>query len=96
MSRKICHEMIKPFGSEGDVVTWLKKVRLVAKLQNIADLANLIRLYLKDDVFALYLEMNECEQTDVKRIEDRLKEAFREDVLCLTTNYPGSPGLDRQ
>ena len=30
---------------------------------------------------ALYLEMNKFERTDVKRIEDRLKEAFTEGVF---------------
>ena len=63
MSGKISHEMIKPFSGEGDVVEWLRKVRLVAKLQNIADLASLIPLYLEGDALVLYLEMKEHEQT---------------------------------
>ena len=42
---------------------------------------SLIPLYLEDDALTLYLEMNEREQTDVKRIEDRLKEAFTEGVF---------------
>ena len=31
----ISSDIIKPFSGEGDVVAWLKKVRLVAKLQNV-------------------------------------------------------------
>ena len=53
----------------------------MAKLQNIVDLASLILLYREGDALALYLEMNEHEQIDVKRIEDRLKEAFMEGVF---------------
>ena len=74
MPGKISHVMIKPSIGEGDVVAWLRKVRLVPKLQNIF-------LYLESDVLALYLEMNEREQTDIKRIEDRLKKAFTEGVF---------------
>ena len=63
------------------MVAWLRKVRLVAKLQNILDFACFIHLYQEGDALALYLEMNELEQTGVKRIEDRLKEAFTEVVF---------------
>ena len=73
---KISHEIIKSFSGKGDVVTWLRKVGFVAKLQNIADLTCLIPLYVEDDALALYLEMNERKQTGVKRMEDRLEEAF--------------------
>ena len=30
-------DVIKPFSGEGDVVMWLKKVRLVARLQKVDD-----------------------------------------------------------
>ena len=53
--------MIKPFSNEDDVVAWLSKVSLVAKLQTKVDLASLIRLYLEGNVLALYLEINERE-----------------------------------
>ena len=49
--------MIKPFTGEGDVVSWIKKVQLVAKLQKVSDLASFIPLYLEGDALALYLEM---------------------------------------
>ena len=77
----ISHEMIKPFSGKGDVAAWLRKVRLVANLQNIVDLASLIPLYLEGNALVLYLEMNECKKTDIKKIEDRLKEAFMEGVF---------------
>ena len=81
MLGKISHDMIKPFNGEGDVAAWLRKVRLVAKLQNITESASLIPLSLEGDALALYLEMNEREQRDVKKIENRLKEAFTEGIF---------------
>lgn len=68
--------MIKPFTGEGDVVAWLRKIKLVAKLQKISDVASLIPLYLEKDALALYLEMGESAQEDAGAIEARLKEAF--------------------
>ena len=40
-------DIIKPFSSEGDVVAWLKKVRLVARLQHVDDVTSLLPLYLE-------------------------------------------------
>merc|ERR1712035_215286 len=64
------------FDGSSDVVVWLKKAKLVATLTEIKDLANFIPLYLEGDALALYLEMSEEDQTDVKKIDNRLKEAF--------------------
>ena len=68
--------MIKPFTGEGDVVSWIKKVQLVAKLQKVSDLASFIPLYLEGDALALYLEMSDDDQGDSKKIVAMLKEAF--------------------
>lgn len=43
---KVIIDMIKPFPGEDDVVSWLKKVTLMAMLQNISDLASFILLFL--------------------------------------------------
>ena len=42
MSVKISSDIIKPFTGEGELVAWLKKVKLVAKLQKISDLASFL------------------------------------------------------
>ena len=42
MASKITSDMIRAFTGEGDLVAWLKKVKLVAKLQKVTDLASLI------------------------------------------------------
>lgn len=33
MESKVTHDMIKPFTGVGDVVAWLREVKVVAKLQ---------------------------------------------------------------
>lgn len=73
---KISSDMIHPFTGEGEFVAWLKKVKLVAKLQKISDLASFLPLFLEGDALAIYLEMKESDQTDADKIEARLKEAF--------------------
>ena len=40
---KLIIDMIKPFTGEGELIFWLKKVKLLAKLQNISDLACFLR-----------------------------------------------------
>ena len=59
---RISRDIIKPFSGEGDVVAWLKKVRLVARLQNVDDVASLLPLYLEGDALALYIKMEEASQ----------------------------------
>ena len=69
-------EVMKPFNGEGDVISWIKKAKLVAKLKNIDDLASFLPLYLEGDALLLYLEMSEADQKVGGKIESRLKEAF--------------------
>ena len=59
-------DVIQPF-NEGDVVGWIKKVKLVAKLQKVQDLASFIPLFLHGDALALYLEMSNEDQVLVNR-----------------------------
>ena len=77
-STKITTEMMKAFSGEGDVIAWLKKAKLVAKLKKIDDIASFVPLYLEGDALALYLEMSDTDQTDIKKIESRLLQAFTE------------------
>ena len=39
-------DVIPPFSGEGDAVGWIKKVKLVAKLQKVQDFASFIPLFL--------------------------------------------------
>ena len=69
-------DVIKPFDGEGDVVAWLRKVELVAKLKKVSDVATLIPLYLEGDALALYLELSNDDQADKDIIKRKLMEAF--------------------
>ena len=71
-------DVIPPFSGEGDVVGWIKKVKLVAKLQKVQDLVSFIPLFLHGDVLALYLEMSNEDQVRAEQIEMRLVTAFTE------------------
>ena len=73
---RITPEMIKCFNGEGDLVAWLAKAKLVARLARVDDLANFLPLYLEGDALALYLEMSDGDQASAKKIEEKLKEAF--------------------
>ena len=70
---RISSDILKPFSGEGDVVAWLKKVRLVAKL---------LPLYLEGDALDLYMEMEEDDQKQIEQIEARLKEVFTDDAFA--------------
>ena len=76
MATKITTDMIKPFNGEGDFVSWLQKVKLVAKLSKVTELHNFIPLYLEGDALAVYMGMSEKNQEDAAKIEERLTEAF--------------------
>ena len=75
-------DILKPFSDESNVVPWLKKVRLVARLQHL-DVASLLPLYLEGDALALYMEMKEEDQKDISIIEARLKEAFTDGAFTV-------------
>lgn len=78
---KISMDMVKVFSGDGDVVSWLKKVSLVAKLKDVTDLASFIPLYLEGDALALYLELPEEAQKDAEKIQSMLIEAFTDDAF---------------
>ena len=46
-------------------MSWLKKVKLVGKLQKISDLAAFLPLFFEGVVLSLYLELDETDQSDV-------------------------------
>ena len=75
---RITPDMIRPFSGDSDLVAWLAKVKLVARLTNVTDLASFLPLYLEGDALALYLQMSVDDQTDKDKIEGKLKEAFTE------------------
>ncbi|XP_047123022.1 uncharacterized protein LOC124806301 [Hydra vulgaris] len=52
-------KMIGKSDGSGDVVVWLKKVKLAGELQKMGDLSLIITLFLEGDVFALYEQLSD-------------------------------------
>lgn len=86
MAAKIAGDIVKPFSGDGDIVAWLKKVELVAKLQKVDDLALFIPLFLEGDALALYLELSSTEQKDAKKIQTALTTAFADSPVTAYGN----------
>ena len=76
MSANAYKDFVKPFTGEGDVVSFITKVELVAALKKIDDVAKFLPLYLEGHALAIYLEMDETERKDPAEIKNRLREAF--------------------
>ena len=72
---KLGNSIIKPF-HDGDVMSWFKKVQLVARLQKIDDMARLLPLYLEEDILQLYLKMDEHQSMNINLIESWLKDVL--------------------
>ena len=64
---KLSSDILRLFTGEGDVVTWLNKLKLVTKLQKIEDIVTLILMYQEGNVLAVYLEMGERETSLILR-----------------------------
>ena len=73
---KVTPDMIKCFTGEGDLVAWLTKAKLVAKIAKVESLADFLPLYLEGDALALYLELSDSDRADAAKIEEKLKEAY--------------------
>ena len=76
MASFVKHDVLRAFNGDGDLVAWLQKAELVARLTNIKDVASFIPLYLEGGALAVYLEMDSEEQKQFDMIKKRLKEAF--------------------
>lgn len=76
MASFVKHDVLKSFNGEGDIVAWLQKAEMVAKLTNISDVASFVPLYLEGGDLVVYHEMDSEEQQEFDMIKMRLKEAF--------------------
>jgi len=82
-------KVIKPYDGEGDVMAWLSKIELVAKLTKTADLARLIPLYLEGGALAVYLEMSTDVQEDVEKLKKGLTRAFSDSMFTAFSKLKG-------
>ena len=70
-------DLVRPFDGEGaDVVAWLNKLDLVAKLKDVKDLASVIPLFLERSAFSVYNELNETQKKSSEEIKKALTDAF--------------------
>lgn len=74
---RITSNVIRPFYSEGDIVVWIWKIKVVTRLQGIVDVASLIALYLKGSALALYIKTDK-EQLNAAKIKQHLRVAYTE------------------
>lgn len=69
-------EFIKSYDGSLEVATWLKKVKLVARIKGVKDLAAFIPLYLEGPAFEVYDQLTDKQKEDGDAIEKALLQAF--------------------
>ena len=69
-------DFLQSFDGTGDVVQWLTKVDLVAKVRKIRNVAEVIPLFLEGSAFAVYNEMGDTEKKSAECIRRTLTTAF--------------------
>ena len=84
-------KVLKPFTGEGDVMSWLAKVELVASLSDIKkkDLIKLIPMYLEGGALAVYLEMSEEVRNDTDQLKKGLLRAFSDSAFTAFSKLKG-------
>lgn len=78
-AREDLRNTVSPFDGSGDVSVWMRKVKLVAKIKKIKELADFIPLYLDGQAFCVYDEMSDGDKEDGTKIEAALRAAFEVD-----------------
>ena len=81
--------VLKPYDGEGDIMAWLAKVELVAKLTKTSDVASLIPLYLEGGALAVYLELSTEDQQDVQKLKKALMRAFSDSPFTAFNKIKG-------
>ena len=83
-------KILKTFDGTGDVVSWLAKVDLVAKLTNVKDSAHLIPLYLEGGALALYLELSDSQKGDYSQLSQALLRAYSDSQFVAYAKVTGA------
>lgn len=69
-------DLIKSYDGSGDVVQWIEKVELVAKLQKISNVAEFLPLFLTGPALAVYQQLDDSEKDNSSTIKRTLTGAF--------------------
>ena len=78
MSLKLS-ELIKQYSGEDDVMEWINKLELVARLQNIENLCTFLPLFLTGGAFNVYQSLSEEDKQDYGRLKKVFVNAFSVD-----------------
>ena len=70
------NESVRPFDGSSEVSTWMKKIKLVARLKKIEDLAAFIALFLEGPAFEVYDHLDKDDKDDGDAIGKALLCAF--------------------
>ena len=75
---KVSKDFIKPYAgrSSGDISEWLEKVKLVAELQGVTDIAKFIPLYLEGGALSIFFQLSLADRKNLNKIEDKLLTSF--------------------
>ena len=93
MAGEMFTHILKYFTGEGDVVAWIKKFELVAKLQkNRWFIIIFFPLYFEGDALTLYLELDASSLADVEVIKNKLQEAFSDGPFSVLPSWQVSNG----
>ena len=74
-------DLIKNFEdstTSGEFTEWSNKLELVAKLQNVADLATFMPLFLSGPAFSVYRQLSEDIKSDYSKLKSELQTVFCE------------------
>lgn len=76
MSSVRATDLIKSYDGSGDVVQWIEKVELVAKLQKIGNVSEFLPLFLTGPALAVYQQLDDSEKASTATIKKTLTSAF--------------------
>ena len=69
-------DLVRMYDGRGDILEWLNKLELVAKLRGLDRLENVIPLFLEGSAYSLYTELSEEDKQSEQAIKRRLVEAY--------------------
>lgn len=69
-------DLVRPFDGHGDIVKWLDKLQLVARMKGIEELASTIPLFLEGSAYDMYTEMSAADQKSEEAIKKKLIKAY--------------------
>ena len=69
-------DVVRSFDGCGNIETWLKKLKLVAKLKEVKKLESFLPLLLDGDALSVYNELSETSEDSSEKIEQALLNAF--------------------